>query len=194
MKLIEVEIRGTTPLMHHRFTEDALQSLLGAKTRKLKTDEPLTPRQIAQKHVYETKEGKFYIPSEFISGAMQSVASDYKQENSPRKTLKPVIKGVARVTEPTIILLDHDNTPIASWEVDLRPAKNHQKGAVAVCRPRFDRWKCKFTMSIDDSVVPAKTVHEIIRDSGKRSGIGSFRVSNGGIFGQFEVLAWKEIQ
>ena len=36
MKLIEVEIKGVTPLMQHRFPEDVLFGLLGVKTEKKK--------------------------------------------------------------------------------------------------------------------------------------------------------------
>jgi hypothetical protein len=193
MKLFEVEIRGTTPLMQHRFPEDALFALLGAKTEKKKIDEQLTPREIADKHAYKSSDGSYYIPTEYVIGAIKHVASDYKQKNSQRKSLKMVATGAIRPQTEAATLLNEEGASITSFEVDVRKATNHQKGAVAVCRPRFDRWKTKMVIQIDDTIVPDKTVLEMLEDAGKRSGIGSFRVAKGGVFGQFQVTSWKEV-
>ena len=193
MKLIEVEIKGVTPLMQHRFPEDVLFGLLGVKTEKKKVEEALTPREIADKHAYKATDGSYYIPTQYVVGAIKHVASDYKQTNSQRKSLKLVATGAIRPVAETSTLLDEADKPITSFEVDVRKATNHQKGAIAVCRPRFDRWRTKLTLQIDDSIVPQKTVLDMLSDAGKRSGIGSFRVAKGGVFGQFQVVSWKEL-
>jgi len=64
---------------------------------------------------------------------------------------------------------------------------------VAVCRPRFDKWKLKTTIVVDDELVNPDTVLDMLNDAGKRSGIGSFRVSKGGYFGQFVVTKFEEL-
>lgn len=83
--------------------------------------------------------------------------------------------------------------PVSDFEVDVRRATNHQKGAVAVCRPRFDKWFAEMELHIDDDIVSIETVNDMLQDAGKRSGIGSFRVSKGGIFGKFQVIEFKEL-
>lgn len=180
-------------MLQHRMDEEALYALLGAKTSRKKDKEELTPRQIAEKHVYQNSEGKFFIPAEYVVGAFAHVASDYKQKNSTRKSLKTIAKGIFQPSCAEGILTDESDSPLLSFEVDVRKATNHQKGAVAVCRPRFDRWKTKMKFNIDENLVSQDTVHEILNDAGKRSGIGSFRVSRGGYFGQFRVTEFKEI-
>ena len=192
MKEIEIEITGTTPLMHHRMPEEDLHKLLGAKTEKKKSEEILTPRQISERHVYKNSEG-FYIPMDFIIGAIKGVASDYKQKNTARKSLKSITAGAIRPMQGEATLLDENDKTIADFEVDLRKGTNHQKGAIAICRPRFDRWKAKFKISVDQEIIPIKTVHEMLQDAGKRSGIGSFRVAKGGYFGQFRVTKFNEL-
>lgn len=192
MKTIEIEIEGITPLLQHRMTDEQLFGLLGAKTEKKKSKEEFTPREIAQTHVYQNKDGEFYIPLEYIVGAFKHVASDYKQKNTARKSLKTVAGGIFRPAQDQAVLTDKSNNPLASFEVDVRKATNHQKGAVAVCRPRFDVWKTKFKVMVDDSICATETAHEILNDAGKRSGIGSYRVSKGGYFGQFIVTKWNE--
>lgn len=196
MKNVKVKIKGITPLMHHRFTDEELFGLLGAKTTKKKDKSEITPREIAEKHAYKTTDGSFYIPTEYISGALAYVATEYKQKNSQRKSLKQIIKGVVTPTQTSAILFSDESTQteIKDFEVDIRKATNHQKGAVAVCRPRFDRWYTEFDLSVDDDIVSVETLKDMLEDAGKRSGIGSFRVSNGGIFGKFQVIEFKEIE
>lgn len=193
MKTFEVELNGTTPIMHHKMTQEELFKLLGKKEKKAKPKEELTPRQIADSHSYKNKNGEYVIPLEYVSGAFKHVAGDYKQTHkSTRRSIKAIAGGVFRPVEEFAVLLNEKNKPIKKFEVDIRKATNHRAGAVAVCRPRFDRWKTKFSIMIDDSILTPEIALEILEDSGRRAGIGSYRVSKSGYFGQFQVTSWKE--
>lgn len=192
MKSFEIEITGRTHLLHHRMTEEAIMSLLGPKSKKKAVKVEKTPRQIAEEHAYKTPEGEYYIPLDYISGAFKHVASDYKQ-TSGKKSYKAIAGGIFRPVEPNAILLNNKNKPLKTFEVDIRKATNHQAGAVVVCRPRFDEWKCKFTIEIDETLIAPEVAQDILEDSGKRAGIGSFRVAKSGYFGQFNVTSWKPI-
>jgi len=194
MKTFEVKIEGVSPLLHHRMPEETLFGLLGAKAKKKAVKVEETPREIADKHAYKNKDGSYYIPLTMISGAFQHVSSDYKQKNSARKSIKAVAGGVFRPTEERATLTDKEGKPIKAFEVDIRKATNHLKGAIAVCRPRFDKWNCKFSVQVDDSILEPEVALEILQDAGRRSGIGSFRVNKSGYFGQFSVLEWKDVQ
>lgn len=193
MKTFKVKIEGITPLLQHRMTEEELFGLLGAKTQKKKDKGEETPREIAEKYAYREDDGSCYIPGEYIVGAISHVAGDYKQKNSIRKSLKGIIKGIVRPTRERIPLLTKKGKALNDFEVDVRKATNHQKGAVAVCRPRFDEWTAEFELSINDELIGPETCLEILQDAGRRSGIGSFRVQRGGYFGQFQVSEWKAI-
>lgn len=192
MKTFFIELTGITPLLQYRMTEEKLFALLGAKAKKKTTKESLTPREIAENHAYKAPSGEYYIPTTYISGAFAHVASDYKQSNSQRKSYKAIAGGIFRPDQETATLLDELDRPIKSFEVDLRKATNHQRGAVAVVRPRFDRWKVKTHVSIDDALIAPEIALEMLNDAGRRSGIGSFRVSKSGYFGQFSVTMFKE--
>lgn len=194
MKTFVVTIKGVTPLLHHKMPEEQLFALLGAKSEKKKSQEELTPREIADKHAYKGADGTYCIPLEYISGAFAHVASDYKQKNTARKSLKTVAKGVFRPLGEFSPLFDEEGNKLKAFEVDIRKATNHQKGAVAACRPRFDRWMTKFQVSVDDSIVAPALCLEMLNDAGKRAGLGSYRVARGGYFGQFQVVNWEEIE
>jgi hypothetical protein len=192
MRSFEVELTGRTPLLHHKMTEESLMSLLGPKSKKKKVKEEKLPREIAEDHAYKTLDGKYCIPLDYVSGAFKHVASDYKQ-TSGKKSYKAIAGGIFRPLEQYAILKNFKDKELKDFEVDIRKATNHQAGAVAVCRPRFDEWKCNFTIEIDDTLIAPEIALEILEDSGKRSGIGSFRVSKNGYFGQFSVTSWQPL-
>ncbi len=192
MNTFKVTIKGITPLMQHRMDEDTLFGLLGSKSKKKIDKVELTPREIAEKAVYKA-DGKFVFPSSYISGAFAHVAGDYKQSSSSRKSYKTIAAGIFRPTKEFIDLKDGNGLEIRDFEVDVRKGNNHQRGAICVCRPRFDSWSADFTVEIDNELIDQATANQILIDAGKRSGIGSFRVSKGGIFGQFQVTEWKKI-
>lgn len=179
--------------MHHRMTEEALFHLMGAKAAKKKAKEVKNPREIAEEHAYKTTDGKYYIPLSYVAGAFQHVASDYKQTNSQRKSYKAIAGGVFRPVGEVAMLTDEQGNPLDRFEVDIRKATNHRAGAVAVCRPRFDQWSVNFLVQVNTDLLPEETALSILNDAGMRSGIGSFRVSKSGYFGQFQVVKWQAI-
>lgn len=193
LKTYHVSIEGTTPLLHHRMSEEAIMGLLGAKSRKKKDKVEETPREIADKAVYRTKDGKYFIPGGYISGAFAYAAGDYKQSSSSRKSYKSLAGGIFRPTEEEIFLRDKSGKLLTGYEVDIRKGTNHLKGAIAVCRPRFDDWSADFNVTIDTDLISIETAQSILEDAGKKAGIGSFRVSKGGWFGQYRITNFKII-
>lgn len=193
MKRIKIRVKGLTPLLQHRMRDEELMALLGTKTKKKKDKEEQTPRQIAESYAYKNEQG-FVVPSSYLVGAFKSVASEYKQKNSVRKSLKSIAGGIFRPESEFIQLINSKNKPLKDFEVDIKKATNHQKGAVAVCRPRFDEWELEMIASIDEELVSQEMVLDVLNDAGKRSGIGSFRVSKGGYYGQFQVTSFEELK
>lgn len=194
MERFEVELEGTTPLLHHRMPEEDLLGLLGTKIKLAKDNEVKTPREIAERYAYKNEDGTFYIPHSYLAGSFREAASDYKAGNKSRKSLKAIAGGIFRIEQPNLNLIDDSGDQINSFEVDIKKGTNHQKGAVAICRPRFDRWKTRFTVSINESIITPSTAQKILQDAGSRVGIGAFRVSKGGYHGQFIVTKWKQIK
>lgn len=194
MKTFKVRLEGASALLQHRMSEEAVMTLLGAKARRKQIQEERLPRDVASDHAYQTEGGKFYIPLTYISGALASVAGDYKQTNSAKRSYKSIIAGCVIADDETATLLDKKGKPLTSFEVDIRRAVNHKAGAIAVCRPRFDEWTCEFTLQIDTDLLPQELALRMLNDAGRRSGIGSYRVSKGGPFGRFNVTKWEEIK
>jgi hypothetical protein len=187
MKLFDVTIKGVTPLLQHRFNEDAEQS---RSTRKVLVQRG-TPREEAEKVVYKNGHG-FYFPGAAIARLLREAGGNHKLRGS-RKSAKFIIPAAVLVLADTVTILNGDgSTPAKDFEVDSRPVTiPATKGRIMRHRPRFDEWSAKFTLRINDSILPDDFVHTLLGEGGEQIGIGDFRPEKGGPFGTFIVTNWK---
>ena len=186
MKTINVTIVGISPLLQHRFAEDAEQQ---EATRKIVKDYG-TPREQAEKVVYRNEEG-FYFPGTWIAGTLIEAAGSHKLRGS-RKSAKYVVPAAVIVQDVDIPLRNGDcNSLIDDFEVDSRPVSiPATKGRVMRHRPRFDKWSAKFTITIDETLLPEDFIHQLLNEAGSRQGIGDYRPNKRGPFGRFRVTNW----
>jgi len=192
METFNCELKSKTPLLEHKMPYEDLLRLLGSKDTKKQVKIALTPRQIAERHAYKNKQGDFVIPLEYVRQAFKNASAEYKISSSSRKSYKAIAAAIFRPSEEFTVLLDFSGKPLKDFEVDIQKATNHLKGAVAACRPRFDRWKVQFSVEIDTDLISEEIALQVLQDAGHRVGLGSFRVSCGGYFGQYEVIRFRK--
>lgn len=177
MKEIEVEITGVAPLLQHRFaTEEHGENQ--SKTKK----KVYVPQEEAEKCLYKNPKGEIYQPAEHIFQSMVRAAVDFKFEK--KRTYKDVItSGI--VVQPEEISVIYEG----QYEIDARGAVV-QRARVVRWRPRFNKWKLRFTINIlDDQNISIPTLKEILERAGCTKGIGDYRPR----FGRFMVTAFKEV-
>lgn len=187
MKRISVEIRGITPLLIHRFGEQAEQ---GKATRKqmVKT---VDPREEATKNAYIAKDGTYYFNAFSIAGAMGNAGANHKMRGS-RKSLRFVVPSAVNVPSDTITILNGDG-PAKNFEVDSRPVTiPATKGRVMRHRPRFDQWGARFELLVNDDLLEVETAHQLLTEAGMNIGIGDFRPEKRGPFGTFRIVKFEE--
>lgn len=184
---IAATIEGLTPLLQHRWTEDAEKE---GKTRSVNI-ESRTPREEAARFAYIDKDAGFYIPGAAFARLLREAGTAHKQRGS-RKSLKYVIPAAVLLTDDAVPLTNGDGkTRIADFEVDSRPVViPATKGRIMRHRPRFDCWSATLNMEVDESVLDEEIVHQLLTEGGARIGVGDFRPEKGGPFGRFRVVAW----
>lgn len=206
MKTVHVVIKGSSALLINRFKEQ--DEVIEAVKKSTKKDYG-TPRAQAEATAYkDEKTGLLWIPSTWISGAIKTVASDYKMPGT-RKSVKSVSGGAILPVEEKLYLhkeltlkdLKIDSRGpamkgvlvIKDLEIDSRPVVI-QRARIMRHRARLEEWSVEFHLEIDDEIIPVDNVHQILNDSGKRAGLGDFRPSKGGPFGRFIVTSWKVLK
>jgi hypothetical protein len=185
VKTIDVEIRGITPLLIHRFDEGAEQS---GTTRAVMV-QPKDPRAEALKAAYVAADGTYYFSAFAIMGAMGNAGANHKTKGS-RKTLRFVVPSAVRVTSDTVTILNGDG-PAKSFEVDARPVTiPATKGRIMRYRPRFNDWGAKFSLVVDDALLTIENAQQLLTEAGRSIGIGDFRPEKRGPFGTFRVVSF----
>lgn len=185
LRTFEVELTGVSPLLQHRFGEEAEQE---QATRRVQLKIG-TPREQAEKAAYRNSEGKFYLPGAAVARLLREAGGAHKQRGS-RKSLKYIIPAATLVVEDSIVL--HNGKPLKDFEVDSRPVTiPATKGRIMRHRPRFDEWQATFHIEVDDEVLPVDVCHQLLTEGGRTIGLGDFRPEKGGPFGRFRVTRWE---
>lgn len=192
MKTVNVTIQGMTPLLQHRFGEDAEGE--SGKAARAVTIVRGTPREEAGKVAYKAKDGSFYIPGTWLFGTLCSAGANHKMKGS-RKSARFVVPAAVRVGEIEIPIRNGDGKTLAAdFEVDSRPVTiPATKGRIMRHRPRFDRWSARFSLVINDAILPEDFVHQLLNEAGAQQGIGDYRPEKRGPFGTFRVTSWQPL-
>jgi len=170
---IKVSVKGTAPLLLHKFIET--DASISKKKKKV-----YVPAEEAEKVCYRTEDGKIYIPSTHFKGAMVKSGVDFIY--SGRKTYKEYIKSGIFFLEQEIILTPQEYT-ISNLPVVI------SRSRVMRSRPEFKEWECSFTIEVINEDLDKTVLKEILESAGKYKGVGDFRPE----YGRFEVVSFKKI-
>lgn len=168
---INVKIKGTAPLLLHRF---APEESVSSRTKKV-----YVPEEEAEKACYRNEHGKVFIPSTHFKGAMIKSGVDFIYKG--RKTYKEYIKSGIFIEENEIILTPQEYI-VNSMPVVIARAR------ILRSRPEFKDWKCEFSLEIADEALDYRIVKDILIAAGKYKGVGDFRPE----YGRFEVVSFKK--
>lgn len=190
---VKVKIEGTTALLQNRFNENAEVSI-GQEARPVKIQD-LLPRQQAEAAAYRMPDGeRLYHPGAAISRLLRESGASHKQKGS-RKSLKYIVPAAVIVMTDAIVILDINDKPLGDFEVDSRPVViPATKGRIMRHRPRHDQWRMVFHLRINEDVLSAATIHQLLTEGGARIGVGDFRPEKGGPFGTFRVIEWEVLK
>lgn len=187
MKTFTVKIKGISPLLVNRFKE---QDEVPVTMKKAGKKDYGTPREQAEKTAYADDDGKIWVPTSWVKGALATVASDYKLPGS-RKSVKSVIGGAVIPCDEKSYFTEQYK--IKDVEIDSRPCVV-QRARIMRHRARLETWELGLSLEIEESILPTENVHEMLVDAGRRAGLGDYRPSKGGPFGRFQITEWKELK
>lgn len=187
---IECELTGTTALLQHRFTEtDAEDGKKSTRRVNLNHD---TPREAAERVAYRDKEGYLYHPGAGVARLIREAGGAHKQKGS-RKSIKYIVPAAVRIVDDCMPLFGIGGLEkLKDFEVDSRPVTiPATKGRIMRHRPRIENWVLKVRIVVNEDVLGADVIHELLIEGGQQIGIGDYRPERGGPFGTFRVTHWE---
>jgi hypothetical protein len=183
MKTYKVQIQGITPYMQHRMDDQKLEQwekLRGPIHERPDISHDDAVR--AEYHCYRNSDGKCFIPPDQIRGSLITAGSYVKAKVGGRsKSMKILVAAMFMVSPEQIIIPDYD-------AIDKRSAVNRNiKGRVIVIRPKWSQWQADFELSVYEDSISKEQIAQLFEYAGNLVGIGSFRPTNSGLFGRFEL-------
>lgn len=191
MITITVEIQGESPLLCNRFTDEAQEKVARGTSAVTAAGSKGTPRERAEKTLYIGADGKPMIPGPNLYRAIIDAGRFHKAGKEKITTQKSslVPAGIwLRDIECRLV-----NPDQKTWEVDARRVVNPAtSGAMMAYRARFDSWRLRFSLDVDDAMFAEQVVRALVDDAGQKIGLGDFRPSRKGPFGRFKVISWTK--
>jgi hypothetical protein len=190
MITIECWLEGTTPMLLHRATEEALSG----KTRTNTVDQEQNPRDIAGKCVYRMEHNQLAIPGGAIARMIREAGGAHKSKGS-RKSLKFIVPASVLVLDDLCPLFLKDRKALAvDFEVDSRPVTiPATKGRVMRHRARLNEWAVRSRIRINETIMSEAIVRQLVIEGAQQIGLGDFRPEKGGPFGTAAIVEWKTL-
>ena len=181
MKKYNVTIEGISPLLMNRPS-----AMIGDISKDKKAFED-NPKGQAESKLYINTDGKLYIPSTHLMGALVEAGKVKKVVGKGKSTYSKIV-GYSVSINPYEI--EHK---IQKWEVFSVLAVNPMtKGRNLLHRPQLKQWKATFEVEFDDTEIQVPIMKELFDIAGKIAGIGDWRPAKKGPYGKFQVVEWKE--
>ena len=174
-----VRIKGITPLITHRFSEEVLEKMAAEQQGAAKVKKPpRNPQAEFEAACYRTPDGGYGFPAAGVKKAMVSAGQRFAGEKGtelygaftiPLELLE-LECGAPHMREDRVVLGGMSRTSSIAY------------------RPEFTPWASTFPIRFNASFITPASLINLLRLAGESVGIGDWRVEKKGSFGQFEVV------
>ena len=138
--------------------------------------------------LYKDGNGKIYIPSTYIRGALVEAGKSVKVQGKGKATYSKLIGSTVSINPDGMIISPQTWIPYTITAVNPMT-----RGRMSVTRPKFDSWGIDFEIIATDDI-PEDKLATILEEAGKFVGIGDWRPQKKGMFGKFIVTKFKVLK
>lgn len=189
MYTISVTIKGTAPLMQHRYPMPTFESM--SKGGKRSTGAKDYTEEWRD-YFYSDANGEIYQPASHIEGALIKAAVGFKVTGKRGKTYKDLFQANVFVQPDAIchgikVPSELDTDADKPLYLDARPVVV-QRARVVRIRPTFKAgWELEFEIAVLDDEIQPELIQDVLELAGKTVGIGDYRPR----FGRFNVVHFE---
>lgn len=176
---MKVTIRGTSPLIFHKWSEKAIKMILDKQMKKAqKGREVRNPEEEAEASYYKDTEGNVAFPALCIKQAMVNAARNI--EGVTMALLRGAVFVVGDKEGLIPVTYKEKSTRQDMVRVGMGSADIRFRGQVK-------DWSMAFVIKFNADVVSAEQVLNLLQIAGFSCGLGEWRPERNGDFGTFEV-------
>ena len=179
---INVEIKGTTPIIFNRFRDKQIEGKSKKRTGAVVESE-------IEDKLYLIDE-KVCLPSVYLKNSLTEASKQFKIIGKGKSTYTKLVASTVDIT-PFMIEFKSKN----KFEVFRISAVNPMtRGRMMTERPKYNKWSVEFEIILNDESVDSKVINEILEHAGKYVGIGDWRPQTKGMFGKFMITSFKVVK
>lgn len=174
---IRLRLRGTSPLISHRWSEKAKKEMLDKQMKKAKLAKAAKdPEQDFLDSLYVHPDGGYGFPAvAFKNAAVTAVTQVAGMTKVMARGAFHVLGELVKIEgEPTP---REDMVRIGMGTADIR------------YRGEFQDWECELTVRYNAHVISADMIANLFQHAGFAVGIGEWRPEKDGSYGMFELAA-----
>lgn len=186
MSAVTVEIDSVSPMLQDPLTKEKIIEISkGSGGSKPSPDTP--PEKIAEGKIYRDEKGRPGVPSLNVMACLKAAGKKVKL-NGKAITMSDNATILYSLLSIKDVFLQFIN--VSKWVLDVRAGRNSKGQAIAIFRPRFDKWALRWTMIVDDNLITLDSLRLLV-DAAGEVGLCAFRSTCGGPFGRFRVKKWS---
>jgi hypothetical protein len=188
IKRYSLVLTSVTAMLTDPMSDETLNGLRTGE--KMQIDKTRTLEQICEGKLYLDDFGKITMPVSNMLASLNYAGKFFKYDR-----MKSLATGATSLI-PSFLRIEGEYLTFVSdgWKPDQRRGRLDNGTAVSVVRPKFKNWSIELKIQLDDDEpIKIDTVIALFEKAGKASGLGSFRPSCKGAFGQFDVESCVEI-
>lgn len=186
IRLMTVTIKGTAPLIFHKWSEKVKKQMLEKQMKKAnKGREARDPQKEYEESFYYDKDGKIAFPALCIKLAIVAASRN--------------IEGLAMTLLRGAVFVKGDSEGLIPVEFKEKRMREDMvrtggigRGADLRFRGEVSDWKMTFLIKFNEDVLSAEQVMNLLQIAGFASGLGEWRPERDGDFGTFELELTSE--
>lgn len=171
-----VEVRGTAPLLFHRWSIEAIAEK--AKAKKGSVEKKVDN---VESYVYRLNDGRLGIPGMNMTAALCEAARYSQDPRSPRKSARDLVRA-------SVVPLDGIAPFVPdclTWDFEDARRVAVQRAGVTRVRPAMrEGWRVQFSLLVNSpEYLAPEFLHTLVSSAGRLIGLCDFRPT----YGRFEV-------
>jgi hypothetical protein len=178
--VLDIEIKGKTPLIVHAWSQKAKQMMLDQQMGKKTPKQPKDPAHDYEASIYRLSDGRHGIPATALKSATIKGGRFFKGSVT-MEGLKPVL--YVHATDPA--------TGLIAIVGEARPREDMVRVGRGTAdiryRAEYVDWSATVRVEFAPHMIDAQSVLALV-DAGGRVGIGEWRPEKGGIYGTYGVV------
>jgi hypothetical protein len=184
---IKAVIEGSTPLLIHKFTDEAQLEATGG-TRVSTVGNRGTPLEQATAALHVDSKNRPIVPANMLYGSIVNGGAYFKAGRTKVTTQKTSLLYSCFEINEMSFLIEHREP----WTVDTRPVRIPTTGGrILRHRALFNDWLLRWSGKLDEAIMTISLLRDIVDVAGVRAGIGDYRPACKGPFGKYRIVEWK---